>query len=98
MIERISILHACLDPDYHSEEVCSQIHSPWLGDTVDSAHVAWLAGTTTLCQSLLYPLSQGLWIWLLDPDQHSVKNINPVECGAAGFYHLKRRIKAPLLM
>ncbi len=29
------------------------------------AHVAWRAGTTTLCQSWLYPPSQGPWIWLL---------------------------------
>ncbi len=29
------------------------------------AYVAWRAGTTALCQSWLYPPSQGLWIWLL---------------------------------
>ncbi len=33
-------------------ESCSQIHSPWLGDVVES-------GTTTLCQSLLYPPQSG---------------------------------------
>jgi hypothetical protein len=45
------------------------------------AHVAWRAGTTTLCQSWLYPPSQDLWIRLKDkcawkadwmPDEGSV--------------------------
>jgi hypothetical protein len=29
------------------------------------AYIAWQSGTTTLCQSRFYPLSQGLRIWLL---------------------------------
>jgi hypothetical protein len=52
---------------------CSHIHSPWLGDkkltqaqgcrTPPPAYVDWRAGTTTLCQSWLYPPSQGYWPW-----------------------------------
>ncbi len=52
----------------------NQIHSPWLGEiysswlrhrgcrTCSQAYVACRAGTTTLCQSWLYPPSQGLCI------------------------------------
>ncbi len=43
----------------------SQIHSPWLGDMVDSGiwvviptYVAWQAGRTTLCRSQRYPQSE----------------------------------------
>jgi hypothetical protein len=50
----------------------SPIHSPLLGDKVGCsiglsywpwpAHVAWRAGSTTICHCQLYPPSQGLWI------------------------------------
>ncbi len=46
-------------------EPCSLILSLWLGglSRLWPAYVAWRAGTTTICQSRLYPPSQELRIW-----------------------------------
>jgi hypothetical protein len=38
----------------------------WVCRTGPPAYVAWRAGTTTQCQSRLYPHSQGLRIWPQD--------------------------------
>ncbi len=60
-------------PTPHPPAVAEFIN-PWLGVKVDSDiefsyrpaspcyHVAWRAGTTTLCPSWLYPPSQGYWV------------------------------------
>jgi hypothetical protein len=41
----------------------SQILSPWLGDIADSG-IGLSYRPACLCQSWLYPSSQGLWTWL----------------------------------
>ncbi len=66
----LSILGPGIDRDN-----CSQIHSQWLGDTVDSgiglsyrpAILYWLTGRydNPMPESTISP-SQGLWIWLLE--------------------------------
>ncbi len=55
-------------------QASSQIHSPWIGDKVNSdigmscrpaiAYIAWRAGTTTLCWSWPYQPVGDLWIRL----------------------------------